>query len=229
MLDVNRIAHLRLVFCDYSDQRRKAIPGDLHTDAKGDEGNYTQDAVGRRGRDGFGYSWRIGIANINCRAKDEDGDQQTEVTEDVVFYRSAGESGAEGQHGDQGARARGDWKCEWVEGLIVQVPRIGCLIDLDLFALAAGTRFGVLLVQHRPSNARDHYPARNLNDGQRDTEEIENRRSQEFDDGQKNDVVDRNLAGERPINFGGDLSNNTKEDERRSQRIDERQQSAERN
>ena len=45
---------------------------------------------------------------------------------------------------------------------------------------------------------------------------------------QEDDVVDRDLAGERAIGLGGRLADETEEDERGAERIDQRQQRAER-
>ena len=70
-------------------------------------------------------------------------------------------------------------------------------------------------------------PPGELHDGQRDTEESEECGADELDDREEDDGIDGDSAGEGAVGVGGCVADETEEDERGAQGVDERKKRAE--
>ena len=81
--------------------------------------------------------------------------------------------------------------------------------------------------KHRPPHRCKNQPARDLDDVQRDAEEMKDRRAKQRDDRKEDGIVDGDLARQHAIRARRSLAHQAKEDERGANRINQRQQRAE--
>src|ERR1700733_1442752 len=134
---------------------------------------------------------------------------------------------AEGEHDNYTAGAGGDWEGEGIEGFLVQA------FDLEVgFGWSSGLRlFGVWmcvgLIEHRPADHGEHDAAGELHDGKRDAKEAKERGADELDDGEEDDGVDGDPAGEAAVDSGRGAPDEAEEDNRGAEWDDERKKRAE--
>ena len=138
----------------------------------------------------------VSVAEIDAGGEDDGGDEEADIGEDGVGDGGLAGVDAEGEHDDDAAGAGGDGEGEGIEGLFAQT--------VDLLLVMAGTAasvfsgLGVLsfwLSRDQPIMAMTMPPA-NCMMGNRDTEEGEDGGADEFDDGEEDDGVDGDPAGE---------------------------------
>jgi hypothetical protein len=91
-----------------------------------------------------------------------------------------------------------------------------------------GIGAGAGLVQHTPAHGRDDHAARELDDGQRDAEEIEDGRAQQLENRKENDVVDGDAARQGAKDLGRRIADQAEKDQGGAERVDQRQEHAER-
>src|SRR6202012_3326876 len=106
-----------------------------------------------------------------------------------------------------------DREGEWVKGLLLKDAEAGVGGDLNAYALVARHGGSLGLVEHGPSDGCDDKAAADLNDGQRDAEEVEDRGAEQVDDGEEDDVVDGDPACEHAIDLRGDVADEAEEDD----------------
>lgn len=92
---------------------------------------------------------------------------------------------AQGQHPDQGSRTGRDWKRERIKDFLLQGMQLGGVSIAALLLFGAQARAGIALIEHPPAQGGDHNAARQLDDGERDSEEVQNGRPQELDNPRK--------------------------------------------
>ena len=68
-----------------------------------------------------------------------------------------------------------------------------------------------------------------MDDGQREAEEIEDGRAQYLENRKEDDVVDGDAARQRAKDLGRRVADQPQKDQRRPERVDDRQEHAERN
>jgi len=214
-------------FENLSEQNGKTVPRDLDADAKQDEGYDAQDAVRGIGRNDLGDPGCIGIAEVDQQTEDNDGEEDSDVGENVFCDNPFRDMRSKGEDGNQSARAGGYWKCVWVKGLLFQIFRARFVTDIRLFLLVPRVGGCVFLIEHRPPHGGDNDAAGELNDGQRDAKEVEDARAEQFNNGQKDDVIDGDSAGKGVIDLWGRIAYQAEEDQSGPERIDQRQQHAE--
>jgi len=105
---------------------------------------------------------------------------------------------------------------------------IGFAALAGLLLFVAGTGAGARLIQHTPAHSRNNNAARELDDGQRDSKEIEDGCAQQLKNHKENDVVDCDAARERVENLGRRIADEAEKDQRGAERIDQRKEHAER-
>jgi len=198
------------------EQAAEAVPCDLDADAEQDEGDNAKDTVGGGGRDGAGDLRRIGVAEIDASTEHDGSEEQTEVRDDGLADGGVGGVDAEREHDDDAAGAGGDGEGEGVKGFLLEAVNLG---RGDGGNGVSGIGFlltgcAVLLVQERPADHGDNDSSGDLHDGQGDPEEAEQRRADELDDGEEDDGVDGDFAGEGAIGLDGSVSDEAEEDER---------------
>ena len=66
------------------EQRREAIPRDLHADAYENEGDDAEDSVHGGLRDGPSDSRRVRVADVDKDAEDDDGEEESAMPEQVL-------------------------------------------------------------------------------------------------------------------------------------------------
>ena len=88
------------------EQRRDAIPRDLHANAYENEGDDAEDSVHGGLRDGARDARRVRIADVDKDAEDDDGEKESAMTEQVLSKVAAFVARCERERDDEGARAR---------------------------------------------------------------------------------------------------------------------------
>src|ERR1017187_9297453 len=180
-------------------QNSKSVPCDLHPNAEQNERNNSQNAVRSRRRNDLGDLWSIRVAEISEHTENHHSKKYANMGLNISRNITIRDVSGECQQRDKRPRARGYGKGEWIERCLLKVlcPCFGSYLALLLLVL--NNRACIPLVQYRPSHRRYHNAAGELDDRQRDSEELENGRAQKFNDGQKDDVIDCDLARQRPI------------------------------
>jgi hypothetical protein len=181
-------------------------------------------------RDGPGDLGGIGVTEVDADAKCNRGDEQADVGEDGFGNGRMFRVHAEGEHDDDATGTGGDGEGEGIEGLLLKAaelcPGDGRSSGVGGVSLVlAGA--AVLLVQERPADHGDDDSAGDLHDGQRDAEESEKCGADELDNSEEDDGIDGDSAGEGVEGVDGSVSDEAEEDERGTERIDERKQRAE--
>jgi hypothetical protein len=208
-------------------QIAEPVPGDLYADAEKDEGDDAKDAVRGGGRDVAGDLWGVGIAEIDQSAQYDDGDEESDVRENLIAERRLRGVNAQREHDDDAAGASRDGEGERIERLLLQLRDL-CLGDGGhgcVGLLRAGG--AVFLVQQPPTDHRDHDSAGDLDDGERDAEEAKYRRANQLNDGEEDDGIDGDFAGQCAIGLNGRGADEAEEDQGGAERVDQRQKRAE--
>ena len=147
-----------------------------------------------RRRNDLGNPWSIRVTEIDKRTENDHSKKYANMGQNISRNIAIRDASGECQERDKRARAGGHGKSERVEGSLLKIP-CSCFVSyLALFLLVLNDRACVSLVLHRPSHCRYDDAAGELDNRQRDSEEIEDGRAQQFDYGQEDDVIDRNLA-----------------------------------
>jgi len=209
------------------EQVAEPVPCDLNADAEEDEGYDAQDAVGGGGRDGARDFGGVGVAEIDEAAERDGGDEEADVSEDGVGDRWLRGVDGEGEHDDDAAWACGDGKGERIEGFVLQAVDLVLGDGRDGCFSLLGVGGAVFLVQQRPADHRDYDAAGDLHDGKRDAEEGEEGGADEFDDGEEDNCVDGDAAGEGAVGVDWRSADEAEEDERGAEGVDERKKRAE--
>ena len=96
-----------------------------------------------------------------------------------------------------------------------------------LLLFVAGAGAGARLIQHTPAHSRNDHAAGELDDGQRDAEEIEDGCAQQLKNRKENDVVDGDAAREGVKDPGRRIANEAEKNQGGAERVDQRQEHAE--
>ncbi len=191
-----------LGFDDGGEEGGEAIPGDLDADAEQNEGDHAQDSVGGGGRNYFCDLGSVGVAEINQHAEDNYRKKHSEMRQEIVGKILVRDVCGDGEQPHEGARPRGDGKGEGVEDAFFKMTGVRLGAFSSLFLLFASVYAGVALVQHCPTHGGDDDAAGELDDGQRDSEEIEDGRAGHLKNPEEDDVVDGDAPGERAKDRG---------------------------
>ena len=164
----------------------------------------------------------VGVAEIDADAKRDDGEENAEVSADVVGDAMDGSVRAEGEGDNDAAGASRDGEGERVEDFLFK-SAVGVLRD---FALGAVGR-GVLLIEEGPTHGGENEASGDLHDGQGDTEEVQDGSANHFDDEQEDCCANGDLESELFEDGGWGVADEAKEDECRADGVDDGEQGAE--
>ena len=134
---------------------------------------------------------------------------------------------AQRQHDDDAARAGGYGKGKRIKCSLLQAVISGFNIACHLFLRLIDRGLRVFLIQKRPAHGGQYKASRDLDNRQRDAEEAEHGRAKQLDDGEEEDRIDRNAAGQRAIDLGRNNAYQSEKYQRRTERIDDGKQRAE--
>ena len=132
--------------------------------------------------------------------------------------------GGQRQHDDDASGTGCYRECERIEGLLVERLDVRNRSLILFFLLMC---VGALLIEQRPSHGGQHEATGHLDDGKRHAKKGEEGRSDEFDNQEKENGIDGDPASQAAIDLGRRCADQAIEDQRRAERIYQRQEGAE--
>jgi hypothetical protein len=198
-----------------------AVPGDLRSNAEQNEGDHAQNAVdGLAGNPGS-EAGRVGIAEIDSDAVQDNGGNNPGVRQRSGEERLLGGVGAQRECDSECAWPGGDRKGEGIENFFVERTRI-IVGGNHVFA-----RLLTLFIEKFPANRHYYQAARKLYHGKRDAEEGQYCGAQHVHNKKKDDSGESDLARQPMIDLRRRRPNDAKENQCGANRVDEGQKSAE--
>ena len=149
------------------------------------------------------------------------------MREDGLGKGGMGGVDAECKHDDDATRTSCNGKSEGIEGFFSKTVDLGRGYGGDGCLRLFRVWSAVLLIQQRPADHGDDDAAGDLHDGEGDAEEAQEGGADEFDDGEEDDGVNGDAASEVTVGLDRSSTDQAKEDERRSEWVDERKERAE--
>ena len=136
-------------------QNGQAIPGDLDSDAKHDERDDTQNALGRCPRDFGRNGWCVRIAKVDQYAYDYHCGKYSRMTEQICAEFAARYVGAKREHRNERSGAGSNRKCERIEEFRFEIvkSRVAWLLRF-VFLPSHAPRNRTLLIAMRRANER---------------------------------------------------------------------------
>jgi hypothetical protein len=165
-----------------------AAPGDLHPDAKDQEGAEAVDYLFATGAQAVDEARGIDITNIDQHADKDDGDKEgskvDKMYEDVLFFLVR----AEGEDDGDGAGAGAHGKGEGIEEEVVDISRPAIGLGRLIFPFDL-----VVRGEQLPAHAADHDTSGELDHRDGNAEQPEDIAADERGNGADDQAIERNL------------------------------------
>ena len=165
----------------------------------------------------------IGVADIDEQAQSHHGQKHSHMRHYIVQHALHRSVGAQGEHHHDAARPGGYRKCQRIENLLLQRSEAGLR-----HCGPVGIGLGLVLIQQVPSHGGEHQSSRDLHYGKRNPKKFQQSSSHQLHHRQKKRGADRDFARQIAVNRCRRVAYKAEQYQCRSQRINERQQSAER-
>ena len=129
------------------------------------------------GRDAFGDFGGVGVAEIDADAEGDDGEEDAEVSRDVVGDATDGGVGAESEGDDDASGPGCDGEGKRIEDFLFE-GAVGVVGDFFFGAVGGG----VLLIEEGPAHGGEDQASGDLYDREREAEEGQDRGADQLND-----------------------------------------------